>query len=157
MFVSPLLSFLFYSYVSKLSMTLGGLALISAFWQSQIWGELHIFYCPFCVCLPQSSPNTMMWQRYESRRITDTWRGECNVRHENIFHPAQHHPLVHPHILLCFVDAPMLVVGFKFLRSTHTFLTADHQKLIYQFSKKIVLRLCVWCLCPAIYGNDYIR
>ncbi len=79
MFVSPLWSFLFYSYVSKLSMTLGGLALISAFWRSQIWGELHI-YCPFCVCLPQSSPNTMMWQWYESRRITGMMRVQRTAR-----------------------------------------------------------------------------
>ena len=36
--------------------------------------------------------------------------GECNVRHKNIFDSAQHHPLVHSHIALCFVDASGVVV-----------------------------------------------
>ena len=35
--------------------------------------------------------------------------GECNVRHKNIFDSAQHHPLVHPRLVLCFVDASRVV------------------------------------------------
>ena len=60
MSLSPFSSFLSYSYVGKLSVTLGGIIMLkSAFCRSQICGESNTF-CAFCVRLPLThhlSPN----------------------------------------------------------------------------------------------------
>jgi hypothetical protein len=61
MSLSPFSSFLCYSYVGKLSVTLGGIVLKSAFCRSQICGESHTF-CAFCVRLPLPLPNTSFTQ-----------------------------------------------------------------------------------------------
>ena len=74
MSLSPFSSFLPYSYVGKLSVTLGGIIMLkSAFCRSQIiCGESNTF-CAFCVRLPLPLSNTSFTQQHKHKSTMSSY------------------------------------------------------------------------------------
>ena len=80
MSLSPFSSFLSYSYVGKLSVTLGGIIMLkSAFCRSQICGESNTF-CAFCVRLPLPLPNTSSFTQQHKHKRCRHRRCRCHCR-----------------------------------------------------------------------------